>query len=778
MGVAHGADRWGIRARRRSVFIVVALALLLVPTAIGVRAAVLSNVNDVRDWLPAHFEETRQYQWFRELFGSEEFVVASWPGCRLDDPRLDSVAARLRERSAQSEQRGAGPLFTRVTTGAELVEEMTSDRLGFSLQTAVDRLRGTLIGPDSRQTCAVVTLSDAARIRLRQVLGEIRAAALEGGVAADDIHLGGPAVVNDAIDRSSTQSLVRLAGLAGLVGIVVAWACFREVRLTLIVFVVAGYSAALSLAAAPLLGVPVNAILITMVPLVYVAAMSGAIHLSNYYREGLRSVGVEHAIGEALRHAALPLTLATATTAVGLLSLWYSDLAPIRLFGVFSALGVLIGLAMQLIALPALLELFPTSSAPHAIPGASEASLLSDGGEPLSANWKRVLAGTTRFHPACTALFGLLLVAGIAGLSRVETSIQIMRLFSPETPVVSSYAWLEKNLGALVPMEVVVRFDAANTLDATQRLRLVRHIHEQIGEIPGVSGSLSVATFLPKQSSAGASLRGAIASVRLRRALARLAEAGYWREVEQEEAWRISVRVAAGEDLDYGEFQRELRAKVEPALAAERLAGRAGVSAVYTGAVPIIYKARRGLLDGLIFGFSTDVALVVVSAWLLLRHWTSGLLLFLTSVFPMTLVFGTMGWCGWVVDIGSVMAPCVALGVTIDDAIHFVLWFGRGSARGLGRFQAIELAYSICGKAMVQSWGVIGIGLSVFALSDFVPTFRFGALTLALLTAALLCNLVFLPALLAGPIGGWFAAASLRREQRSDAETPSGPKST
>lgn len=763
MAATSGAEPLNRWAKRRSLLVVAALAVLLAPTVIGVRAAVRSNVNDVRDWLPAHFEETRQYQWFRSQFGSEEFVVVSWPGCVLDDPRLANVAARLRDRSTLAQQRGTGPLFTRVTTGAELVDEMTSDRLGFTKRVAVERLRGTLIGPDGQQTCAVVTLSDSARIRLRQVLGEIRRATLEGGVAENEIHLGGPAVVNDAIDRSSTQSLVRLAGLAGLVGILVAWVCFREIRLTLIVFFIAGYSAALSLAAAPLLGVPVNAILITMVPLVYVAAMSGAIHLSNYYREGLRSVGAGRAIQEALSHAALPLTLATATTAIGLLSLWYSDLAPIRLFGVFSALGVLIGLAMQLVALPALLDLISTSVPTGTPLNAQHSASPESGLEPLAPGWQQILRATTRFHLACSSLFVILLALGVAGLSRVETSIQIMRLFSPKTPVVSSYAWLEEKLGALVPLEVVVRFDSTNSLDATQRLRVVRQIHEQIGEVPGVSGSLSAATFLPKQSSQGASLRGAVASVRLRRALARLAEAGYWRTTDEGEAWRISVRVAAGEDLDYGEFQRALRERVEPTITAERLAGRTGITAIYTGAVPIIYKARRGLLDGLIFGFSTDVTLVVVSAWLLLRHWTSGLLLFLTSIFPMTIVFGTMGWCGWVVDIGSVMAPCVALGVTIDDAIHFVLWFGRGSARGLARVPAIELAYSVCGQAMVQSWGVIGIGLSVFALSDFVPTFRFGALTLALLTAALLCNLVFLPALLAGPIGGWFARAARRR---------------
>jgi predicted RND superfamily exporter protein len=218
--------------------------------------------------------------------------------------------------------------------------------------------------------------------------------------------------------------------------------------------------------------------------------------------------------------------------------------------------------------------------------------------------------------------------------------------------------------------------------------------------------------------------------------------------------------VAAVDDLDYGQFQEQLRAQVEPVLAK---ASAAGASATFTGAVPIIYKARRSLLYGLAYGFGTDVLLVVVAVIVMLRHWSNGLLLLLTSVFPMSICFGAMGWLGVVVDIGSVMTPCVALGVTIDDVIHFVLWFRRGIERGLSPPAAVELAYAGCGRAMVQSWGVIGLGLSAFALSSFIPTFRFGALMIGLLTVGLVGNLFFLPALLAGPLGRLIASHVRRR---------------
>jgi predicted RND superfamily exporter protein len=135
--------------------------------------------------------------------------------------------------------------------------------------------------------------------------------------------------------------------------------------------------------------------------------------------------------------------------------------------------------------------------------------------------------------------------------------------------------------------------------------------------------------------------------------------------------------------------------------------------------------------------------------------------MFVLSVFPTVLVFGTMGLLGIVVDVGSVMTPCVAVGVTVDDVIHFLLCHRQGVRQGLSTGQAANLAYQTCGRAMIQSWGIIGIGLSAFALSSFTPTFRFGMLMLLLLTAGLVGNLLLLPALLAGPIGRWTARAPL-----------------
>ena len=186
-----------------------------------------------------------------------------------------------------------------------------------------------------------------------------------------------------------------------------------------------------------------------------------------------------------------------------------------------------------------------------------------------------------------------------------------------------------------------------------------------------------------------------------------------------------------------------------------------GVAMTITGTAPIVFRARRSLLDGMLFGLGTDVVLIVVAVMVTTRSWLTGGVMFVLSVFPTILVFGAMGLLGIVVDIGSVMTPCVAVGVTVDDVIHFLLCHRRGVQQGMSVQQAARLAYSTCGRAMIQSWGIIGVGLSAFALSSFVPTFRFGMLMLLLLTAGLVGNLLFLPSLLSGPIGRWIARSPL-----------------
>lgn len=207
------------------------------------------------------------------------------------------------------------------------------------------------------------------------------------------------------------------------------------------------------------------------------------------------------------------------------------------------------------------------------------------------------------------------------------------------------------------------------------------------------------------------------------------------------------------------------------------------VAVTYTGIVPIVYKAQRTLLESLINSIGLAFVMIAIVMMILLRNWRDkfnwknvlnvrgGLASMIPNVFPIVIIFGTMGHLGTLVDIGTMMTASVAMGVAVDDTIHFLNWYRHGLGQGLGRKEAIGLAYNRCATAMTQTTLIGGLGLAVFAFSTFVPTQKFGTMMLTLLAAALVGDLVFLPAILAGPLGKYFGKERKKpREERPNSK--------
>jgi hypothetical protein len=796
---------------RNGLRIVLVAVFLLPPTFLCAAKAFKSNKNDVQDWLPANYKETREFAWFQQHFAGEQFVLASWDGCTLDDQRLKLFVEKL----VPSDRPGhAHGFFQSVVTGPMLLKGL-KEQLNLSDADALARLEGALIGPilpdegkpaspadrlsgstatqaePARQTGVVVTLSEAGKRNLRGTINTLRETAAECNIPRSSFHMGGPPIDNFAIDSAGESSLVRLAGIALIIGVVISWMCLRSVLLTVLVFVAGIYSAALSLALTRVLPTDMNAILLTMPPLVFVAGISGAIHLANYYRDLVLEQGPVGAPGKALHHAALPLGLATGTTAVGLVSLCYSDLVPIQQFGIYSAVGVVASLLLLCLFLPAGFQLWPLT--PAAAKSSSHAAVdeEAEGDEGWGHFWWPVARFIVDRHLVVAAA-GIILLAFFGwGCTRITTSVQMMRMFKSDAPILADYKWLEKHLGPLVPMEVVLKIDPrVCRLSMLERIELVQKVQKKVEKLDVVGNALSVATFAPrlpeekdyKKSSRG--ILGAVERIAVGRSKQKyeLARTEYNKRLEEHrdnfygqgyvaleklpaadgtleatgcELWRISARISALKDVDFGQFVNNIRAEVEPILAAEPDGGL-GIEAKYTGLVPLIYKAQHSLLDGLLLGFIMDLVVVSIIMTLSVREWSAGIVMALPAIFPVMIVFGFMGLVGIVVDTGTVMAPGVALGVTVDDVVHFMLMYRNGLKNGLSRRDSIMLAYKGCARPMFQSWGVIGLGMSVFAMSPFTPTQRFGYLMCTLLTAALVGNLVVLPAVLASPLGALF----------------------
>lgn len=865
--------------------------------------AVRGHQNRVADWLPETYEETRQLVWFRERFVADQFLIISWDGCRLgetaegDDPRIERLTGLL-EASAIPGTDGER-CFQSVTNGRRLLGELTEGPSEIPEAEAVDRLRGSMVGADGRQTCVMAVLSDASVERMRDVLARpmpptllkpataptpLFAAIAEAGLKPGEARLGGPPIDNMSIDEEGQKTLAKLAVYSGLLGLGLAWWSLRSVRMTVLVFACGLGSAALSLAMVPLTGARMDAIMMSMPSMVYVLAVSGALHYLNYYKACVWERGLAGAAYDAAAHAWRPALLCAVTTSCGLLSLLVSDITPIKRFGGYSAAGVLATLVVLFGFLPAVLDVW----------GWTPRRRGSDDAAPIDSPFWRGFARAIERRVGLVLTVSVLVIVGLAaGLPRTTTSIDLLKLFSGDAQLLKDYQWFEERLGKLIPAEVVVRFPprlhresapdsatprtVAASLSFIERLEVVRLVESTVRKRLGPEGlnlvgaTMSPATFAPDlEGQRGVSRRFAV-NEELLKARAELERSGYLRTDREtgEELWRITVRCAAFHSGERDEIVERLREAVEPVLigtqagssslaqlsrfdeedaappqvavyaprglddatrAATDLARRRGVrvsvldkpireaddrtrdalrqrdlllvaaggegdmeqltaldrpvrmvttagaandiGVVYTGVLPIVYKAQRELLNSLVESTWWSFATVAPLMIFVCRSLWGGLLVMLPNALPVLLVFGGMAWMGAAVDIGSMMGASIALGVAVDDTIHFLAWY-RDDVRRLGcRGEAIVSAYQRSAAPTLQAGLVNGLGLAVFALSTFVPTQRFGLLMLAILGAGIVAELVLLPALLFSPLGRVFdpSTRSFAPEPRHTAE--------
>jgi predicted RND superfamily exporter protein len=922
-------------------FILIACFCCIPFAFIGAGNAVQSNVNKVEDWLPKGYTETNELSWFRKNFPSDQFVLISWDGCQIsdaadgstagDDPRiaklLELVAPEVADPS-DLDSVEAKKYFKGATSARSLITQLTTGQHPLSHVEAIERLKGSVIGPDGRQTCVIVSLDPATTAKLKPILGHgqmrifrpnvppgvLRRLIAKAGISDAELHMGGPPVDNISIDEEGEKTLIRLAGFSGLLGLVLAWWSLRSIVLTWIVFSCAVTSAAASLAMIWATGETVDAIVLSMPSLVYVLAISGAVHFINYYRDAVREGGLHGATERAVIHALKPAILCSVTTAIGLISLCASELVPIRKFGLYSATGVMILNVILFLILPAALHVIRYAKRWANEKPIEIAKTPSESNTRAERFWGTVASFIVRNHFG-VSLATVCLVGFIGfGLGKTKTSIDLLELFDSQAKILQDYRWLEEKLGMLVPLEIVVEFDPdsiaktevktseAKSADATkteeainddltrlsflERMETVVRIQDVIKQKFGEDGtkivgrSMSAATFASSLPSSGTSTQTYLTRRTYNKTLESNREefmkSGFLRVDDQtgSELWRISLRVAAFQGVDYGQFVTELKDALFPIIQAQhdrvrilrqvaawtgeakmvgkeivlwdpmirglseeeatksklrsdelvnllaksrvkvsRLEaspssvplvqmqklndvdavvmtgsfsdGEVGtlgvtldrvidlqsddsktpkqwVNSVYTGVVPIVYKAQRALLTSLVestlWSFLTITPLMIFVT----RSFRAGLVAMIPNVVPVIVIFGAMGWLGIPIDIGSMMTASIALGVAVDDTIHFLSWFRGDVHHYRNRNKAIVSCYAKCATPTLQAACISGLGLSVFALSTFTPTQRFGWLMLTILIAGVVAELILLPAILAGPLGKVFEPKQVR----------------
>lgn len=740
-------------------WIVALIALAAVPFALNATLNLPIGSAGVHEWLPSSRPEKKRYERFQEEFGSDQSLLISWDGALESDTRISVFADKLRVSVLD-----AGYVDSVVTT-IEVLDSLQREPLNLSSEQARKRLVGNLLGADG--VCAVfLTATPQGVANHGELVRRVQIAADETSLLGrESLRMVGSIYEAYAIDIASAKSLSQLVVPSSIAAVLVACLLLRSWRYALIAFLLAtaGQLAAVSLVYYG--GFQFSAVLIVLPTLIFMLTLSGAIHLVNYQRESNESTK-QGAGWEAVRHGFWPCVLSSGTTMLGMGSLLVSELSPIREFGGLSGVALGIATAMLLVYFPYAIGVArPSSPLPQPV------GLRDGDGNRFVSSFARRTKGYLRWqtrHAGLISILGLLsLAASVQGLVSLKASTKFCDLFPPEDPVSRDMAWFESHLGPIASVEVLLRFPRDSSTNVLDQVRAVSAVQSDLKELREVGGVASAVLFLPEieetRGVRGAVRRGVLKQ-RIEDALPELQERGLVSQDSQFTTWRLSAKVSALVPTSY----REATDRIEEA-AARRLEGTdSDVAVTVTGLAPVMHETQIALLSDLGSSFMSAFLLITPVMMWIVQSIRGGLLVMLPNVLPVTIAFGAMGWLGYSLDIAGILTASVALGIAVDDTLHFICWYRKERQEGLSPQQAVENTFIACAPAMIQTTIIACSAMVPFLFADFNPTRQFARLMISILSLALIGDLFLLPALLQTRFGQWVAP---RRQSHSNLST-------
>ena len=167
-----------------------------------------------------------------------------------------------------------------------------------------------------------------------------------------------------------------------------------------------------------------------------------------------------------------------------------------------------------------------------------------------------------------------------------------------------------------------------------------------------------------------------------------------------------------------------------------------------TGVVVLYATLTTALVEGQINSLFIAFFVITVMMILHLRSLKLGLLSMMPNVLPITVTLGMMGLMGITLNVATVMIACIALGIAVDDTIHYLSRYGSEIRQGRNGREAMKITMLGAGRGMVFTSLVITGGFLVLCFSSFHTNRAFGILTAITMASAIFADLFLLPVLL------------------------------
>ena len=481
--------------------------------------------------------------------------------------------------------------------------------------------------------------------------------------------------------------------------------------------------------------------------LLLAVTIATSIHIISGYTYFL-SLGktTEEAIGLTYRKSGVGIILAGITTGVGMLSLTFVPLPAIRHFAIFAVVGISLSLIFNIIMWPIFLSLW--------------APKLTSRQKPQASGLGRFLASqstrTHRYRHQIIAICLLLFVGISLGIPKVKIDSNFVSQIRHGFGLSEGWELIDEKFGGTATMEVLINTGIQDGAKNVKLLRAIETIENDLEvSIPMISRVNSLVTATKESNKAlhqndERFYRIPDTDTEVSHVLFNFESADpESRRLLVDDNWQILRMNIAMKNMGSSEYlplfdviDQKVKQHLDP------LINASNISHIYSGAIPLMMGMVSLISLAQIQSFSIALAVICMIMLVVFRSLRLGIIATIPNILPIAVVMGYAGWTQTPLDLDTLLVIPIAIGIAVDDTIHFLIHFKIELNEGRSIEEAIDNSLKKVGRAMFFTTVVLSLGFSIYLRSIYIPFINFGVMSVLAVGSALLADLFLLPILL------------------------------
>ncbi len=551
------------------------------------------------------------------------------------------------------------------------------------------------------------------------------------------VDYGGlPYIRSITVDRMKTEQLI-LWPIVAVLYVIALCILFKSFWQAIMPLACIGCVICWAIAIMVFNNIPVTMINNTLPLLILVIGVTNGIYVvMRMLDERRKGKDKSTAITSGVYRVALATLLTTATTSIGFASLLVAKTK------ILNGFGGITGLAVMLIYV-AIIFLMPQACSLIKL----EPKKAQSADAPKNGILEKLLGTLCDFSVKYRKLIiiaGCIVLAGCLAIStQIRFDSKVNDVFQEDHPITMTNTLIEKELGGMLPVEIDIWTQEEDYFRKVENLKTLCGLQKQLAQTDGILSSISICsmlaeggvTFDGEEEPTQTAVSGVLFGIR------RFQPEQYNNYVtETGNNVHISLRIP-----DNGfENSKKTIAKIKE-LANASFDGTP-VEYRLTG---IGYNSTLGLdhfMSDLFNSLLTAFLIIFALLFIAFRSLPSGLVAILPNLIPISITLAVLPLYGYNLNTTSVLVFTISIGLAVDNSIHIITRY-RQEYRGERTVaEALRIAMTSSGRAILQSNLMLCSGLAVLLLSDFDPIKRVGVLTITTIGAALVVSIILIPA--------------------------------